>query len=125
MGLKKKIHIDARRPTGYKEREVWWAYLGENVGSEEDGKGRQFSRPILILRGFSRDLFWGVPLSTTTKRGQYYHELQLNEKTSVALISQIRTLDTSRLIRKYGFISKKDFLDINTKTRKLLSDGKR
>jgi len=118
--LKKSIHNESRRPIGYKEREVWWAYLGENIGTEEDGKGRNFARPVLILRGFSKELFWAVPLSTTKKRGPYYFEFTFNSKMSVALISQIRTLDTSRLVRKYGYADEKDFITIKTKIKKLL-----
>ena len=28
------------------EREVWWAVVGQNIGSEEDGKGKNFARPV-------------------------------------------------------------------------------
>ncbi len=31
---------------------VHWCYAGVNVGSEEDGKGDNFTRPALILKTF-------------------------------------------------------------------------
>ena len=37
----------------FHEREVWWCSLGMNVGFEQDGKGLQYMRPVLILKGFS------------------------------------------------------------------------
>ena len=36
----------------YNEREIWFANLGENIGFEEDGKGNDFIRPVLIIKGF-------------------------------------------------------------------------
>jgi len=124
MLLKKSIHNESRRPIGYKEREIWWVYLGENIGTEEDGKGNNFTRPVLILRGFNKKLFWAIPLSTTKNRGPYYYEFMMNGKLSVALVSQIRTLDTVRLISKYGHMNMQDFLIIKTKI-KILLDNKR
>ena len=64
-----KYRINARKghPPAYKERDVWWMSIGHNVGDEEDGKGESFSRPVFVVRGFSRQVFWGVPLSTTNK----------------------------------------------------------
>jgi mRNA interferase MazF len=33
-------------------REVWWCYLGINVGTEQDGDSEKFLRPIVIMRTF-------------------------------------------------------------------------
>ena len=30
----------------FQERKIWWCYLGLNVGTEEDGKGDYFMRPV-------------------------------------------------------------------------------
>lgn len=47
--LKKTIHQN--RPEFFvNEREVRYAHLGINVGFEEDGKGGDFKRPVLILK---------------------------------------------------------------------------
>lgn len=118
--LKRKLDASTI-PAGYKEREVWWISLGHNVGVEEDGKGEFFNRPVLIVRGFSRYLFWGVPLSTTKKTGIYYHPFVCNGMVSTALLSQMRVFDTRRLMNKYGMISKKDFAEIKLKLIDFLS----
>ena len=113
--LKIKINLNTCIPAGYKERDVWWVSIGHNVGVEEDGKGELFNRPILIIKGFSRYLFWGLPLSTTKKTGQYYHQFVVCGKVSTALLSQLRVFDTRRLICKYGMVSQKDFAMIKSK----------
>lgn len=118
--LKRQIHNTATIPAGYKERDVWWIALGHNVGVEEDGKNQNFDRPVLIVKGFSKYMFWGVPLSTTAKRGQYYHPMMLNGVVSVALLSQLRVFDTRRLISKYGMVSHKDFAAVKLKLRDFL-----
>jgi len=50
---KKKTH--AETPRLYTVREIWWCRLGINVGSEQDGRGTNFLRPAVILRGFGAD----------------------------------------------------------------------
>jgi hypothetical protein len=40
--VKTKINERQKYPT-FKTRDVFWCYLGENVGNEEDGKGEFYS----------------------------------------------------------------------------------
>lgn len=46
---KKKVN-DIQDDLFVKAREVRYAQLGVNVGNEEDGKGKDFKRPVLILK---------------------------------------------------------------------------
>lgn len=111
--LKNQLHNSTSNiPAGYKERDIWWVCLGHNVGVEEDGKGQMFNRPVLVVKGFSKYQFWGVPLSTTNKTGKYYHQFVVNGKVSTALLSQLRVFDTRRLISKYGMASSSDHKQI-------------
>jgi len=119
--LKRKINDQRTIPEGYKEREIWWMSLGHNIGVEEDGKNENFDRPILIVKGFSKYQLWGVPLSTTTKRGKYYYPIVVNGNVSAVLLSQLRTLDTRRFISKYGMLNQKDFAEIKSKLIDYLS----
>ena len=96
----------------FKIRDVFWASIGENIGFEEDGKGQHYNRPVVILKKFNKQLFWGIPLSTTTRRGKYYFEVNLpgkNGEQSVALLSQLRIWDSARLEDKIGMLSKEEF----------------
>jgi mRNA interferase MazF len=63
---KKCLHKIEQLPM-FSEREVWWCSLGVNVGDEQDGKGENFTRPVLVLKKFNRNLFVGVPMSTKIK----------------------------------------------------------
>jgi len=102
------------------EREIWWSAIGVNVGFEQDGKGEQFSRPILIIRKFSKNVFLGVPLTTTKREGKYYHSFPFLDTTSTAILSQVRLFDSKRLLVKMGKVSEKILEDVRERIRKIV-----
>jgi mRNA-degrading endonuclease toxin of MazEF toxin-antitoxin module len=105
-----KKRTDLRRGAPfYHEREVWWCTLGVNVGSEENGSGEEYRRPALILKGLSIETCLIVPLTTSAKD----HPLRLavgliGGKQARAILSQMRVIDTKRLVRKI------EYLDVDT-----------
>jgi mRNA interferase MazF len=103
---------DSTGASFFKEREIWWVSIGINVGHEEDGKGEQYSRPVLILKKFNKYTFSGIPLSTTKKVGHYHHRFIFEEKENVALLGQIKTFDSRRLINRYGILDETIFQSI-------------
>ena len=115
---KKKIIHDSNEGKLYHTRELWWCSLGVNVGSEQDGSGEKYDRPVLILKGLSKQTCIILPLTSSSEK----HKMRIpigkvqNEKASV-IISQIRVVDTKRLIYKIGFLDKDIFSNI-TKTIK-------
>ena len=118
---RKSIINDIARPPFFHEREIWFCHLGANVGFEEDGKGDDFMRPILIFRKFSCDVLWGIPLTKTGKEKSYYFRFSfMRNVESVAILSQIRLIDSRRLARKVGFISNQDLLRLKEKFKALL-----
>ena len=46
---KKGIHSNDDYLPLYHKRQIRWCRLGVNVGFEQDGTGKDFSRPVLIL----------------------------------------------------------------------------
>ena len=88
------LHEASRRPF-FAEGDVWYCMLGENIGDEENGKGNIFLRPVVVLKKFNSRVFWGVPLTRTTKHGLFYFPIE--NIGSVAILSQIRLLDAKRL----------------------------
>ena len=104
FGKKEKIDTkDAR--VFFHEREIWFAHLGTNVGFEQDGKGDNFGRPVIIFRKFNKEVFWGVPLTTREKGGKFYLPIDLKDGLSrMAILSQLRLLDAKRLYQKIGVI---------------------
>lgn len=116
---KKKINRSSADLYFY-EREVWWCSLGVNVGFEQDGKNTYFSRPVLILKKFSKDVFIGVPLSTSKKDGKYYFKFKFGDGESNALLSQVRLFDTKRLLDKLGKLPENLFKEIRQKVKDIL-----
>ncbi|MEK7559757.1 MAG: type II toxin-antitoxin system PemK/MazF family toxin [Patescibacteria group bacterium] len=90
----------------FHEREVWWCSIGINVGFEQDGRGKDFARPVLVFKKFNNEVFWAIPLSTKIKRTKFYIPVDLGDVVPrVAIISQLRLIDAKRLIDKMGTIS--------------------
>ena len=52
MPIKSKIHNNAGR-VEFKERDIFWISVGENIGFEEDGKNALFNRPVLVPYGLT------------------------------------------------------------------------
>jgi len=117
--LKQNLH-NSRKIVVFKERDVVWASIGVNIGYEQDGKGKISSRPLLILKKYNKNLFFGIPLSTKIKEGSFFFEFILNNKPSSALLVQGRTYDAKRLENKIGMISQKDFGALKLKLKELL-----
>ena len=118
----KKSQIDEieKRPF-FHEREIWFCHLGVNVGFEQDGSGEDFQRPVIIIRKFNSEVAWVIPLSKTNKRSEYYFPFKFDEiTTSVAIISQIRLLDTRRLSRRIGKMREDHFKKLINKIKALL-----
>lgn len=122
-GIKKQTEL-SYRSLAVKQREVYVARLGENVGHEQCGKGEYFLRPVLIFRKFSNSICLVIPLSKTKKRGEFYFGFSFVEGVkSVALLSQIRMIDSKRLERKLGKMKQEDFNVLKNKIASLLGVG--
>jgi mRNA interferase MazF len=104
----------------FKEREIWWASLGMNIGYEQDGKNKQFERPILVLRKFNKDMLWCLSLLSKVKDGPYYHSIHNKGVTYSVILLQVRTISSKRLRRKIRTVPTSDFLDIKERFKHLL-----
>lgn len=76
---------------------VHWCNLGINIGSEIDGKGPRFTRPVVVLFVFNSRLALIAPTTTKKKTGLIHPKIIINGKTEYLLLDQIRTIDTARL----------------------------
>jgi len=113
MLLKKEIY--------FKERQVWWASVGQNIGVESNGKNENFERPVIILKRFNKYSFLGISLSSKIKIGSYYLKLKdIKGKSSIVNLSQVRIMSSKRLIREIEEVSKPDFKLIKEAIKKYL-----
>ncbi len=121
-GEKKRVNARVLRDDFfYHPREVWWTAIGLNVDVETDGKQASFERPVLVIRKFNKEMFWGVPMTSRPYNGPYHHKVTHEEGESWAMLSQLKIFSTKRLRRRVGMISETDFKDIRTKLSKLIT----
>ena len=118
--IKKSLH-DEHKAVIFKERDIFWVSIGINIGYEQDGKGEIFSRPVVIVKKYNNNLFFGVPLSTTIREGSFFFSFDFNNEISNALLVQGRVYDAKRLENKIGMISKNDFESLKSKLKGLLN----
>jgi mRNA interferase MazF len=117
---KKKIHGSSGAPF-YHEREIWWCAVGVNVGNEIDGTGKLYDRPVLVLRAFNTETFFGICLIGHRRTGKYYFSLgKVGDRDATANLSQIRLFDSKRLIRKIITVNEKTFQELAKELTTLL-----
>lgn len=112
--VKKKTQ-KGHRKLGIKPREIFWLKIGKNIGDKEFGKGKEFVRPVIIVRQLTADLFVGVATTTTKKENNdYFHTIKYTnykqvEIQSVAMLLQFRTFSKKRLLGKIWKVNKDEF----------------
>lgn len=105
--LKKKIHAK-KTVRSINNGDIWWCRIGENVGSEICGKGKDFLRPVLIVNKLSKQNFIGVPLTSKKHTGSWYVEFLFDNKKEYAIVSQVENISVYRLFYKMGEVPKSD-----------------
>ncbi len=109
-----------------KPRDIYWAKIGQNIGHEEYGKGKNFLRPIIVIRQLTSDLFIGVPTTSTKKENNdYFHCISYKDKlkediSSSAMLLQIKAFSKKRLLNKIGTVNQEEFIIIKDKLKRLI-----
>lgn len=122
LTAKEKIHAQKdEKEINFREREIWWCRLGVNVGSEQDGKGTDFSRPVLVIKKFNKYMFWAIPLSAIVKNSNFYEECVTSDgKKRGAIISQLRVISAKRLMNRVGWVNECSFYNIKKAIKDIL-----
>lgn len=117
-----KQDINSRStPPFFHERELWWCTLGKNIGFEQDGSGELYRRPVLILKGLSRQTCLVIPLTTSLHEHKFRPSAGLIEGKEVhALLTQIRAIDSKRLTSKIGVLNKVIFENLRKTAKDML-----
>ena len=117
----KKKELDEQTPNFYHEREIRWCSLGMNIGFEQDGTSTEYRRPVLVIKGFSRNVCLIIPLTTSIKKNKYHYSIGIIEsKEAFAILSQIRLVDTKRLHDRLAVLDKEKFEEIKKAIRFLI-----
>lgn len=118
----KKTTDKSEAKTKIRTGEIRWCRLGVNIGKETIGKDNTFHRPVLILKKFSGDVFFGLPLTTKPHKGDWYYQIVHGGITQTIILNQGRIFDRKRLEEKLFEVSeaelqniKKSFCELITK----------
>ena len=119
--LKCRIQTASERSVYFKEREIWWASIGANIGSEENGKNKLFERPVLILKKFyGGEVIWVVPMTSTERYGYYYSLTEFHGRRYSFLLPQIRAISPKRLVRKLRTLQEPEFVAVKSRLKNFL-----
>ncbi len=89
----------------FRDGDIWWVRLGVNVGYETDGKNREFTRPVLVVKKYNQYSFLAVPLTTARKPNPYRLPIgTVDGKEACATLSQMRNIDSKRLVKKIAHL---------------------
>lgn len=126
IGLKRQLQNSTEKEFFFSEAQVWHCHMGENIGYEQDGYGDEFLRPVIILKKFNKQIFWGIPLTHTIKNLPVYFRCNpifvsgANTNESAAVLSQIRLMDARRLRKRFARIEYSEFRLLTEKFKALL-----
>ena len=118
--IQKKKTDDFENKKTFHEREIWFIKIGENIGFEQNGNGKEFLRPVIIYKKFSKNVFLGIPLTRVNKEGKFYYNFDFQGKISNAILSQIRLFDSKRLFYSIGRMSNGDYKQLKEKLIELI-----
>lgn len=119
---KLRLHRQGRVPP-FKEGEIWWCGIGENVGIEINGKSNLASHPVLIFKKFGKYGFFGIPLSSQAHEGSWYAPFRFQGKNQIACLAQARSFSAYRLYTKIGAADKSDMRKIYSGFKTLFLGG--
>ena len=109
IGLKQKLHQGTQSPPLVSAGDIWWASIGENVGSEINGKSKLFSRPVIIFKKLAHGFYFVIPTTTKSKVGSWFVAIRQADRKMIASLHQARAIDHRRLSTKLGQLDDSDF----------------
>lgn len=123
----KKFTHSSKVQLTIKPRDIFWTKIWQNIGHEEYGKGKDFLRPVIVIRQLTSDLFIGIPTTTSDKQdNNYFHNIVYVDKNtkvgvnSVAMLLQMKVFNKKRLFNKLGTISQNEFTMIIDKLKDMI-----
>jgi len=118
--LKKRLH-KKENIIKFSNGNIYFMSLGQNIGHEVYGKDELFLRPVLVYKKLSKTTFIGIPLTSQKKEGSYYFSFNYKKnKTSTAMLHQMRVLDIRRSEYLSGHINKNIYKNLQLKVEEFM-----
>jgi mRNA interferase MazF len=102
--------------------DIWWCAIGTNLGYEQDGKNDLCERPVLVLKKFNKELFFGLPMTSRVKENLFHYKLSYRGRDTFVILSQGRIFSSKRLLRKIWRINSDDLRSIFHSYTSLVTD---
>jgi mRNA interferase MazF len=118
--LKVRLHV-SEKVIFTKEKEIWWACLGQNIGVEINGKNQSFERPVLVIKSYNKNATLILPISSKVSTGKF-HILFTNHngEQNIVNLSQLKVISNKRFIRKIGKMNDADYIRIKKELKETL-----
>lgn len=118
--IKKKRLEEIQDKFLFKQGDIWWCSVGLNIRTESCGKGKDYQRPVIVLKKLSSETFIGIPLSTKNKTGTWFIDIDIDGRKRCALLYQIRMFHANRLQHRFAALDKTDLTPVKEKLKTLL-----
>jgi mRNA interferase MazF len=118
--LKPELNFKSHHPPLFKDGQIWWCSIGENVGGEISGKGEYFRRPMLVVRKLDKYSFIGVPLTSQVKTGTWYFNVKVKTKDNYSILTQVRHVDYRRMDKILGTVNSAELVRIRESLSNLI-----
>ncbi len=118
--VKKKTLNERKDDFLFNTGEIWWCSVGLNVATESCGKGKDYQRPVLVIKKLSHTNFIGIPLSTQEKTGTWFIDITVHHEKRFALLYQVRMFSVNRFQRRLATLDNNDFSRVKEKLKILL-----
>ena len=102
----------------FNEGQIWWCSVGINVGFEILGKSGLYTRPVLILRKYGKQTFFGLPMTSRRKDRDSHYHFDFDGVQGSIILDQGRTMDVRRLADRMGELPERQFQKIRTAFKK-------
>jgi len=118
--IKKEIHKKDEIPF-FRNWQIWYISMWVNIWFEQDWKNDTFSRPVLILKKFNKDIFLWIPTTTVEKEWRFYFDIwKIRWEKNFLILSQVRLYSSKRLENIIWWIDKDILKEIKQKISKLI-----
>ena len=118
--LKKEIDNNKNIPY-FREGQIWFVSMWINIWFEQNWKNDNFSRPVLIIKKFNKDIFLWVSLTTKKRISKYIFYIgEFKNKKNYAILSQLRLYSSKRLLSHIWWVTKNINDELKEKITKLL-----
>ncbi len=114
--IKKKLHF-SRNPVFCNPREIWWCYLGMNIGTEQNGKHDIFERPVLVIQVFSKETCRIIPLTSGIRNDKHHISIHYNNEMGSLILAQTRSISAKRLSRRMCWLEENQFKSVIRKLK--------